>query len=215
MTKQGGMGDNFYIGGVDVSGDIQSLSRIGGGPALIDSTGIDKGGHERLGGLIDGALTFTTFFNDTGVHTVTSLLPRTDAIMSYWRGTALGGPAASMVAKQPGYDGTRANDGAFTFAVGAVSNGFGIQWGNGLTSGKRTDTTATNGASVDFLASSAFGLTAYLHVFAFTGTSVTVKIQESSDNGAGDAFVDVVGGTFTAATGVTSERISTASGLTV
>jgi hypothetical protein len=53
-------------------------------------------------------------------------------------------------------------------------------------------------------------LQAYLQVFSFTGTSVTVKIQESSDNAVGDAFADVVGGTFTAATGRTAERIATA-----
>jgi hypothetical protein len=52
-------------------------------------------------------------------------------------------------------------------------------------------------------------------VFAFTGTSVTVKLQESSNDGAGDAYADVVGGSFTAATGVTSQRIATAGNLAV
>ena len=50
---------------------------------------------------------------------------------------------------------------------------------------------------------------------SFTGTSVTVKIQESSDNGAGDAWADVTGGGFTAATGVTTQRLETARGQTV
>jgi hypothetical protein len=52
-------------------------------------------------------------------------------------------------------------------------------------------------------------LQAYLHVFSFAGTSVTVKLQESSDNGGGDAFADVTGGAFTAATGRTWQRIAT------
>ncbi|WP_372352624.1 hypothetical protein [Streptomyces sp. KL116D] len=60
-----------------------------------------------------------------------------------------------------------------------------------------------------------FGLQAYLHVFAFTGTSVTVKLQESSDNGVGDPWADVTGGAFTAATAIGAQRIETARGLTV
>jgi hypothetical protein len=56
-----------------------------------------------------------------------------------------------------------------------------------------------------------FGLQAYLHVFAVVGTSVTVKLQESSDN-SGDAYADVTGGGFTAVTAVAgtgSQRIQT------
>lgn len=60
------------------------------------------------------------------------------------------------------------------------------------------------------------GLQAYLHVLAFTGTDATIKVQESSDNGATDAWADVVGGTFTAVTsGPQAQRLQTARGLTV
>jgi hypothetical protein len=52
-----------------------------------------------------------------------------------------------------------------------------------LTAAPRTDTTATNGTSYDFgTGSTAFGLQAYLQVLSFTGTSCTIKLQESSDN---------------------------------
>lgn len=217
MAKGSGLGDNLYVAGYNLSGDIGSLSRIGGGPATLETTGIDKSAHERIGGRRDGAIEYMAFFNDaTGqAHPRLSTLPTADAITSYFRGTTLGNPAASCVAKQINYDGTRAADGAFTFTVSAQSNGYGIEWGRMLTAGRRQDTSATNGTSVDFTAASSFGLQAYLHVFSFTGTSCTVKIQESSDNGAGDAFADVTGGAFSAATGVTSERIATASGLSV
>jgi len=121
-----------------------------------------------------------------------------------------------MVAKQLTYDLSRGNDGALTAKVAAQSsNATGIEWGRQLTAGRRTDSAATNGASVDCGAASSFGLQAYLHVFAFTGTSVTVKIQESSDNAVGDPFADVVGGAFIAATGVGAQRIATATGLSV
>lgn len=220
MAKQSGLGDNLYIAGYDLSGDINSLGNIGGGPAPIEVTGIDKSAYERIGGLRDGRMQMTSYFNPGTVpdraHARFKTLPTADVILAYFRGTTLGGPSANLVAKQINYDGNRGDSGEFTFAVEAQANGFGLEWGKSLTAGKRTDTTATNGSSVDFgTGSTAFGLQAYLHVFAFTGTSVTVKLQESSDDGGADAWADVTGGGFTAATGITSQRIATAAGQTV
>lgn len=218
MAKQSGLGDALYIAGYDLSGDIGAVNGVGGGPALLDVTGIDKSAFQRIGGLRDGRIDYTSFFNPAvgQAHVRLSPLPTADVILSYYRGTALGGASANLVAKQLNHDGTRADDGAFTFVGNNQGNGYGLEWGTSLTAGKRTDTTATNGSSVDFgTGSTAFGLQAYLHVFAFTGTSVTVKLQESSDNGVGDAFADVTGGAFTAATGITSQRIATSASQTV
>lgn len=217
MAKQGGLGDNFYVHGYNLSGDTNSLSRVGGGPAALDMTGIDKSAYERIGGLRDGSMEWVSYFNPTAnqAHDRLSNLPRTDVICSYWRGTVIGGPAASIVAKQLNYDGTRGADGEFNFTAEAQGNGFGLEWGDSLTAGIRLDTAAANGAGVDLTASTAFGLQMYVQLFAFTGTSVTIKIQESSDNGAGDAFVDVTGATTGAQTAVTALRVATASGLTV
>lgn len=217
MAKSSGLGDNFYIAGYDMSGDIGSIN-LSGGPATLDVTGIDKSAHERIGGLRTGSMSWKAFFNPTVglTHDKLAALPTADVICTYARGTTLGNPAACQVSKQINYDGTRGDSGEFTFQTEAQCNGFGLEWGLQLTAGKRTDTTATNGTSVDFgTGSTAFGLQAYLHVFSFTGTSVTVKLQESSDNGAGDAFTDVTGGAFTAATGITSQRIATSSSQTV
>jgi hypothetical protein len=214
MAKQSGLGDNFYVGGYDISGDTASLDEIGGGPAVIDVTGINKPAFERIGGLRDGRIEWTSHFNvgagTDGTHNRLATLPYTDRHLMYFRGTTLGGPAACLVGKQLNYDMTRADDGKLSIKVRAESNSYGIEWGTSLTAGKRSDTTATNGTSVDFgTGSTAFGAQFYLQVFSFTGTSCTVKIQESSDNGAGDAFADVTGGTFTAATGITVERLQT------
>lgn len=188
------------------------MDTVGGGPELLEDTGLNKHAIERLGGLIDGTMEFTTFFNTAtdAEHDALKSLPLTDRIISYFRGTTIGNAAASIVAKQGNYDGERGDDGSLTCSVEAVANGYGTQWGNMLTAGKRTDTTATNGTSYDFgSGSTTFGLAAFLHVFAFTGTSATIKLQESSDNGAGDAFADVTGGGFTLVTGRTSQRIQT------
>jgi hypothetical protein len=217
MAKQSGLGDQLYVGGYDLSGDISSLSSIQGGNSPLEVTGIDKSGYERIGGKRDGGVEFASFFNPATnrAHPRLKLLPTTDQIVNYFRGTLLGNQAASLVGKQINYDGTRGEDGSLIFKVNAQANGYGLEWGTQLTAGKRTDSTATNGTGVDFATSSAFGLQAYLQVFAFTGTSVTIKLQESSDNGGTDPYADVTGGAFTSVTGITSERIETARGLTV
>lgn len=218
MSKGSGLGDNFYLHGYDVSGDLNTVSTAGG-PAVLTVTGIDKAAFERIGGVRSGSFGWSAFFNPgTGrAHPRLSALPTSDVHCAYLRGTALGGQAACLVSKQINYDGTRADDGAFTFAVEAQSNGFGVEWGNLLTPGKRTDTAATNGPSVDFgVGSTTFGLQAYLQVHAFTGTDATVRLEQSSDNGVGDAWSAVTGGAFTAiTTGPGAQRIQTARNQTV
>lgn len=219
MSKQSGLGDHLFIAGVDLSGDIGSLGAIGGGPTALDVTPINKSGFERLGGLRDGRFEYSAFFNPgpeaDAAHDALKVLPRTDVQMVYGRGLGLGRPACAIVAKQTNYDGTRGNDGALTFSVSAPATGYGIEWGEQATPGVRDDTAAANGDSIDGGAASAFGLQAYLQVLDFTGTSVTAKLQQSSDNGVGDAWADVAGAGFVAATGPSVQRIATAGNLAV
>lgn len=218
MTKQNGLGDNFYVDGYDISGDVASLSSITSPRAVLDVTGIDKSAYERIHGLKDGTMAFTTHFNVDAnrQHDVLSAFTSADRILTYARGTVLGNPGACLVAKQIDYAPTRADDGKLTVNVNAQGNGYGLEWGKQHTAGKRTDTTATNGASVDWgTGSTLFGFQAYLQVFSFTGTSVTIKVQSSTDNGAGDAFADVTGGAFASVTGRTVQRIATANNTTI
>ena len=221
MAKTSGLGDALYIAGNDLSGDFTAIGNVGGGPATLDTTGLNKSAHERIGGRRDGRLEATAWFNPTGAHPVLAALPTTDVHAMYCRGTALGSPAATLVGKQANYDGTRGNDGSFTFAVSMQANGYGLEWGYLLTAGQRTDVAATNGTGVDFGVGSSplfngqalFGAQVYLQVFAFTGTDITVKVQDSADN---VSFADVAGMTFTAVTsGPGVQRIATASNQTV
>lgn len=227
MAKQSGLGDNLYVGGYDISGDVGSLSRIGGGPAALDVTAINSSAFERIGGLRTGEVSFTAYFNDDGsanrgagagsTHVELSALPTGDVIVTYCRGTTLANPGAAMTSKQINYDPTRGADGSLTIGVQALSNGFGIEWGKQLTAGLRTDTGATNGTGVDYgTGSTTFGAQFYLQVTAFTGTDVTISIEESSDDGGGDAYAAVTGGGFTQVTsGPTTERIATSNSQTV
>lgn len=202
MTKRSGLGGRFLVDGINLSGDTGAIDRCSGGPAALEVTGIDKSAFERLGGKRDGGIDWTAWFNDSAgaAHLTLRPLPTTDRVVSYLVGTALGDPAASCVAKQISYDPSRGEDGALSFSVQSQANGFGVEWGELLTAGIRTDTAATNGTALDAGAATAFGFQAYLHMLSVTGTSCTVKLQESSDNGGGDAFADVVGGGFTAVT---------------
>jgi hypothetical protein len=201
MTKTAGMGDNFYIGGVDLSGDVNALSSIHGGPAALDFTTINLQAFARQGGLRDGGIDFTSLFDPyaAGVPAGQFLLPTTDQIASYFRGTAIGNDCASMVSKQVNWDPTRGTDGSFIFSESMQSNGFGLEWGTQLTPGIRTDGSATAASaanSFDTGGSLAFGAQMYVHLFAFAGTSVTIKVQDSSDN---ITFTDIAGTSLTTA----------------
>lgn len=216
MAKRGGLGQRCFIHGADISTDVQDFSDTGAGWTPLTSTDITQFATARqIGGLRDGRMGLNNFFNPAagGAHEVLSALPTTDVILTWVTDvSALGATTFSMVAKQSNYDPSRATEGSFLFGVSAQGNAYGGEWGDTLTLGKRTDAAATNGSGVDLDAATAFGLTAYLHVVSFTGTDATVKLQQSSDNGVGDAWADVVGGGFAQITGgaPTALRIQTA-----
>jgi hypothetical protein len=150
VAKSNGLGSELFVGGYQLSGDIQSVDNISCPSTALDVTGINKSAYERIIGLRDGMIEMTTFFNtSTGrAHPVLKALPETDAHVMYCHKTTLGNPAACLVAKQVNYDGTRAADAGFTFKVQATGNAYGLEWGEQLTAGLRTDTAAANGTAV-------------------------------------------------------------------
>lgn len=215
MAKQNGLGAGLYVAGYDVSNDIRDVGRIGGGPSPLDKTGIDKSAFERIGGVKTGEITLTAHFNPAAnrAHDVLGALPTASQLVTYRQSATIGGDAASIVGPQVNYDPTRANDGDLTATVQYLSSQMPLEWGTLLTAGTRTDTGATNGTGWDGAASTDFGAQFYLHVTAFTGTDVTIKVQDSADNA---TFADLTAGAFTAVTaGPTSQWITTARDATV
>lgn len=214
MAKQSGLGDQFYWGGYDLSGDVGSLQKISGGLKPLEVTGINASAFERIGGVRDGAIDWQTWFNPAAAqqHAALKTLPTTDVLGTYCRGATLGNAAACLMSKQANYDGTRGTDGSFSFAIQAVANGYGLEWGNQLTAGKRTDTSGANGTGVDFAASTSLGWQAYLQVFSITGTSVTVTLEDSADN---VSFATFTGSAFTAATALGTQRLQGGTSATV
>ncbi len=219
MAKQTGLGDNLYVGGFDLSGDVGSIGTIGGGPTALDVTSVDQSAMDRLGGVRDGRIEFSAFYNvGTGrAHPVLSALPTTDVQMMYFRGTTLSGPAAVMIGKQINYDGNRGGDGSFTFDVSAQANAYGLEWGKMLTAGKQTESSAGDGTGVDFaVGSTTLGLQAHVQCFAFTGTSITIVLEESQNDDSGDPYAAVTGGGFAAISAAqTVERIATSATQTI
>lgn len=211
MAKESGLGANFYVDGYNLSGDTGSLGTISKAMNVLPMTGIDKYAFEREAALLTGRIVFAPYFNPDNAHIALETLPRTDRLASYWHKPLAGAPVASCIGKQLDYALTRDAAGALTGSVEVLSNAWWLDWGLGLTDGPRTDAAPTNGVGVDYASGANFGLQAYLHVFAFTGTSCTITIQQSSDNGVGDAFANVTGGSFTpVTTAPLSERIATA-----
>ena len=218
MPKTGGLGDMVLLGPYDTSGDYQALDNISGPRGTFDSTGVNKFANERLLTTQDGAISATTFFNPgieaNALHALAKTLPTSDVQICYGRGTVLGSAAACMVAKQINYDPTLGQDKSLTFKIDAQANAVGLEWGEQLTAGVRTDTVATSPATgVDFTTvSTAFGWQAYLWVTGFTGTSVTVTLQDSADNA---TFANLTGGAFNAAAAVGAQRLQGGSTATV
>lgn len=209
MPKTTGLGDNFYIGGFDLSSDVSALGTIAHRRAVLDQTGINKSANERALGLQDGEMSFALWKDATTDAEADALeaLPTSDRIAMYFNGTAIGNAAAGLFGKQITYDWDRGTDGGLAGSVQVLSNGFAIDWGEQLTVGKQNFASAANGTSIDYgaaFASTAFGAVGYLEVFSMGSGTATVAIQDSADNG---TFANIIA--FTGATGRTQERVAT------
>lgn len=221
MAKSSGMGHRLLVDGYDVSSDVSAINSLSTPMTTQAVAGIDKFAQERIGLLHDGMFEVGHYWNPTNgvagdaIHQVLKGLPRTDRVVSYLTGSVLGSHCASVVTQQVNYDWTRGTDGSMTGSTSLQANGYGLAWGVSLTAGKLTQAVAGNGSNLDLGStpvSYSFGWSAFLHVTAFTGTSITVKIQDSADN---SAFTDLAGATFTAVTAAgAAQRIGTAYGST-
>lgn len=214
MAKSSGLGARLFVDGYNISGDVGSIGGLSGSAEPLEVTGLDKEAKERLLGLRDGSIDYNAFWNPgpaaNAAHKVLGGLTGADRVVTYAHRAQLGAAAASLVSKQMNYDLERGQDAALSVSVQALGNGYGRDWGVLATPGVRVDAAATNGAGVDLgTGTLAFGLQAYVHVLAFTGTSVTVKLQGSTDNGAGDAWADIVGGGLGTYSGLGQARIET------
>jgi hypothetical protein len=219
MAKTTGLGDDLYVGGYHIGGDIQSLV-VAGGNTPLDVTDITQSARSRLGGVRAGSIKVVAYHDNavsgtTSAHLEYAPLPTTDVITSYLRGQALGNPVACCNARQLNYDPTRSAAGDLTFAVDAESDGFGVEWGIQLTADPRTDTTATTGAFYDQGAGAAFGGQAYFQVVSVVGTSVTIDIQSATTSGGSYTTTGLTTTAITPGAAPTAQRLATANNVTI
>ena len=215
MAKSGALGADLLVGGYRLGSDIGSVPTLSSPVGVQNVTDITQSAMSTLLLLRDGNISFAPFFNPaTGqAHEVLGALPTADVVTTFLVSNAQGGATFSLNGKQNNYDGNRAQSGELLFTTTGTGNGYGAEWGVALTDdGITTSTTAENLGSLDGGAATDFGFQAYLHVVAFTGTSVTVTIEDSADDA---SFSAVTGGAFTAATGIGAERIQTARDATI
>jgi len=204
MAKQSGLGNNFYVGGYDLSGDTASLNIAASARSTFEVTGVNQSAMDRVLGLSTGVISFESHFNDAALqeHVALSALPTTDRVAIYSVGETLNDTAAGLVCKQLNYDWTRGNDGSLSLACELQgSAGSPIEWGNILTTGVQTVSSAASTTSIDQSASSSQGARAYIMNFTLSSGSPTVKIEDSPND---SSWSDLI--TFSTSSAASAER---------
>lgn len=201
MGKSSGLGDQLYVSGYDLSGDVGAIQRIACPRPTLGVTAINSSAQERVQGLSDGEIAFNSFFNDAASQAHEALKAK-DSIeyLLYCQGTTLGNPAAMLVALQTNYDWTRGNDGSLEATIQALSKGAigaspinkGLEWGTLITAGKITHASAAS-TTGEVTAISTAGYAAQLQIFSLGSGTPTITIEHSSDttNGIDGAWVSL------------------------
>lgn len=196
MAKKGGLGAQFYLGGFDLSGDVSALDNMAAPRGVFDVTGLNVSAVERVYGKADGNLAFSTWFNDAAgkEHAALKGLPTADVLLLAMMGGTLGDAALMMTAKQINYDWNRGADGSLAGSVECQANTHRMEWGKSIIAA--SNITGAGNSAAEIGTASSDGIAAMIQCWGFTGTSITVALQESSDNGATDPYASII--TFTA-----------------
>lgn len=207
MVKAIGLDTRIYAEGIDLSGDVSSLSGIGSTQNLLDVTTLDLSATSRLAGLKDGNLSCSAFFDNSasrGHDTWTSLsgkIPTADQNVMVPLSQTIGEPVLMLVSKQGTYYVDRSSGGPVTCSVDYQSaDGLSPDWGVLLTAGVAAANTTTSYTAIDNSASSSNGARGMVQVTGLTSGTANLLIEDSPDNLTYSTLI-----AFTAATGVTSE----------
>ena len=138
MAKKSGLGQQIFVHGYDLSGDVAAIDNASSPRGLLDTTALNASAHERVVGLSDGSLGVSSWFNDATEqeHAAFSGLPTADRIVMWVFGATRGDVSACLVAKQLNYDASRGSDGSLSFTIDTqAASGEPLEWGNTLTTG--------------------------------------------------------------------------------
>jgi hypothetical protein len=122
MPKVTGLGDNFYVGSFDLSGDVSSLDKVSSPLQLLDATGMTQRAMQRLKGKRDGAISFTSFLNVNSPTVTSPGVPAsgTPVVSTYnftVRVTITGGTMTNVVV-----NGSSVGSGAGTYVIPAFGS---------------------------------------------------------------------------------------------
>jgi hypothetical protein len=213
MSFAHGKDTDIYLGGYDLTAYFNDVS-VNREADLAETSTFGNTAKTFLAGLKDAVASLAGFFDGAANavdERLNAMFAQSTVCSFFWAGDTIGNRAMLMSGIENSYEiGASVGD-----AVGVSAE---IQASGGADSGvslaeksARATTGGTNLTSVDFGAAStsSSGFVTNLHVFGVTGApTLTAKIQDSADN---VTFADVTGGAFTAATGVTSQQLTSSS----
>lgn len=172
----------------------------------VQTTTFGNDGHTSLGALKDGSWTAQGFLDEStsgGVGEVlnTALGDDHTEISYYPTGDAVGELGYGVKAVETNYEVSAPVAGVVEVSAEAQANNAAER----LTSRAALAAVSASGTAtaVDHGGSTLVGAVGFLHVTAVAGGTITVKYQDSVD---GTTYADLI--TFTAAEGITSERVS-------
>lgn len=191
-----------YLSNTDFSADVDTA----------ETSTYGSGWKTFLAGLADATAGFTGLYDPTNAATLDAVLGVDSGVLTFCPG---GGAAIGDMARLLSVTSTNVTRSApvgdvvalgwdahseATVGLGQVLHPLGA------------DTNTTTGAEKDDTAATTTGWTAHLHVIAVSGGSWVVKLQDAAVT---NTYSDVTSGAFTAATGATQQRLSSASGATL
>lgn len=215
MAVSTAIGGRAFLDEYDLSDTTSHLPNMQFDIGQLNKTTIMHGGMARIDALRDGRLaTVNHFDTDTGKsHDALADFPasRADRLLTWCHRPVLGGAALSCWGQQESLAYRVEQNGDLLLDAAVLGNRYGVELGRLLTTGLQSSTgaEALDGFDTGSGTDTDLGAQFYLHVSAFTGTSVTVVIQDSDDDGDVDPYADIGGAVFTTVTGPTFERIQT------
>ena len=192
------LGDSVALTGYLTQADAARRSQV------VNATTFGNQDMVYIGGIGEGSLTLAGLFDATASASHATLNATVGAATGMvvtvgYGGTTIGNITSMLQARNGSYNLNGSTTDAVRLNATFVADN-GIRGGVSLHA-LGAETTTGDYASVNNLASSAFGGAGHLHVTAFTGSNCTIKIQHSINDA---DWVDLI--TFTSVTGVTQQR---------
>lgn len=210
MAFKHGKNTHVYFRGVDLTPYLRS-TQWDTSADVADVTTLADDWRESIVGLFGSTFAAEGIY-DPGLVAINESLA-TSGVLTYCPGggTAVGDMARLFPTLDTAYGESDALDDAVTFswevtAEDAVASGIVLH-------PLGEDTNTTTGATHDGGAASSTGWTAHLHVTAVDGGSWVIDLEHATASNFSDG-ADLTGGAFTAATGATSQRLTSASSTT-